>query len=201
MALRTTDYSARGDALSCVESPSLAGRRIDSVEPSANQSSSVSCIQCNEIGCKPSAELAKGHSCHVFNLQRRVSVRHHSESLLRVEQHDRVRAQLGELWRRCPRHGRGGIHSRMTTCLQPTRSLVAAIWTKGAFEIPGVSAAFTKLICDAGLASRPIGNSYGAQWTLSRNAVTCDDRTPPSQCMSASEASRTWRLAARSVIC
>ena len=40
-----------------------------------------------------------------------------------------------------------------------------------------------------------------AHRTRSRNMLTCDDSTPPSPCSSAIEASRTWRLPARPVIC
>src|SRR5262249_22168108 len=75
----------------------------------------------------------------------------------------------------------------------------AAGGAKGAVEILHAAAGAAGLIDDRLFALGPVTDSR-AHRTCSRNMLTCEDSTPPSPCSSATEASRTWRLAARPVI-
>src|ERR1700741_3465611 len=75
----------------------------------------------------------------------------------------------------------------------------AACRAEAAAEILHMAARAAGLIEDGLVPGGPVGRFHHR--TRSRNMLTWDDSTPPSPCSSAIDASRTWRLPARPVIC
>src|SRR5689334_13884207 len=107
-----------------------------------------------------------------------------------------MRARLGR--------SRAGDDRRRIDRALPARALLgelgcAAGGAEAAAEILRLPARCAGLVEDRFDAIGPVGRL--CHQTRSRNMLTWDDSTPPSPCSSAIDASRTWRLPARPVIC
>src|SRR5204862_4550384 len=95
---------------------------------------------------------------------------------------------------------RGGVNDAIAAGAFLHRIGCTADGAKAAAEILPRAAGSAVLVDNGLRADRPVRKLF-AHRTRSRNMLTCEDSTPPSPCSSASEASRTWRLPARAVIC
>src|SRR3954470_20379017 len=130
-------------------------------------------------------------------------MRHHAKTFGGVDQNDvvgNVRTRL----RRCgTNHQRRRIDNSVAAGAFFQRVRRAAGGAKAAAEVLSRAAGGAGLIDDGFRAGGPVVDPWMllAHRTRSRNMLTCDDNTPPSPCSSAIEASRTWRLPARPVIC
>src|SRR5690242_21447644 len=124
---------------------------------------------------------------------------HHAEALGGVDQYDVV-GHMGAGFRRGgARHDGGGVDRALAACRLLGKLGRATERTKAATKILRLSATAAGLIDDRLHAIGPVGRF--CHQTRSRNMLTWEDSTPPSPCSSATEASRTWRLPARPVIC
>src|SRR5215207_3054866 len=143
-----------------------------------------------------------GHDA-VSDRERAIALRHHAKTFCGINQDDAVRGVLTQLGAGGTGDGRNGRNYSGSGRALRRRTLAAAPRTKTASEIPDAAALRTRLINDGGLALRPIALRLAAlaHRTRSRTKLTCEDRTPPFPCRNATEASRTCRSPARSVIC
>src|SRR4051794_40322113 len=122
---------------------------------------------------------------------------HHAKALGGIDQNDVVGNLRTRLRRGGANHQGRSIDHALPAGAFVLRVRRAAGGAKAAAEILRGVTDRAGLIDDGLLACGPVA----AHRTRSRNMLTCDDSTPPSPCSSAIEASFTWRLPARPVIC
>src|SRR5437879_2799354 len=125
---------------------------------------------------------------------------HHAKALRRIHEYDVVRYMRARLRRRGTADQRRRVDLPRPAGAFLHQVRCAAGRTKAAVEILRLPARAAGLVDDGFFAFGPV-REFAAHRTRSKNMLTCDDSTPPSPCSSAIEASRTWRLPARPVIC
>src|SRR4051812_42850280 len=147
-------------------------------------------------------ELPKAGFDLIADDQIHVAMGHHPKALRGIDEDDIVRHMRTRFWRARAQHDR----RRIDRALAARRSLVefgrAAGGAECTAEILHLMADAATLEADRLRTRGPVGGGLEvAHCMRSRNIETWDDNTPPSPCSSASEASSTWRLPARPVIC
>src|ERR1700720_3715110 len=155
------------------------------------------------MGNEATGELRKPRGDLVADGEIVVAVGHHAKALGGIDENDVVGNVRARLRRRGPAHQRGGVNRPLAAGALLHRVRRAAPAAEAASEILPCAAGRAGLIDDRFFSRGPVRQRLlaAAHRVRSRNMLTCDDKTPPSPCSSAIEASRTWRLSARPVIC
>src|SRR6266852_4050714 len=152
---------------------------------------------------KAAGELHKPGGDLVTDGKILVAVGHHAKALSEIDENDIVGDVRAHLRRGGAGDQRGGVDRPLAAGAFLNRVGRATYAAEAATEILQCPADRAALIDDRFRARGPVRQRLfaAAHRVSSRNMLTCDDSTPPSPCSSAIEASRTWRLPARPIIC